>query len=146
MTTIAVAMFLLLASIAAVHLLWAFGSHWPARSERELVALAVGRTGQTRMPSSMQCIAATTAIFVSGLWALGLVDLVALPFNSAVITSAGAVVAGVFAVRGIAAYLPAWRWRFAQEPFATLDREKYGPHCLIFAAGFSALVINRIGT
>lgn len=145
MNSIAVAIFLLLAVIAAIHALWAFGSRWPARSERELVALAVGRTGQTQMPTPMQCIAAATAIFVAGLWALALADIVALPFNPAVITAVGFVITAIFAGRGIAAYTPAWRIRFSQEPFATMDREKYGPLCFVFAAGFAALLFNRIG-
>jgi hypothetical protein len=145
MTLIAIAMFALLAAIAAIHLLWGFGMRWPAQNERELVALVVGRTGQTRMPTIMQCIAAATAIFVAGVWALALADLVALPFSSNVLMVAGLAAAVIFAARGAAAYWPVWRVRFSQEPFATLDRDCYGPLCLLFAAGFMALLFGRMG-
>ena len=145
MTALAVIMFIVLGAIAAVHLAWAFGVHWPARSERELVALAVGRKGQTRMPTPLQCIAAATAIFVAGLWALGLAGLKALPFEPDVIRIAGVAIVIIFALRGVATYLPGWRRRFDQEPFATMDRNWYGPLCLLFAVMFAVLVINRFG-
>ncbi|MGZ5836179.1 MAG: DUF3995 domain-containing protein [Xanthobacteraceae bacterium] len=145
MNSIGVAMFFLLTAIAVVHLTWAFGSRWPARSERALVALAVGRTGQTRMPTPLQCVAAATAVFVAGLWALALTDFAILSFKPIVVTIIAIIITAILALRGIAAYTTAWRVRFSQEPFATFDRTKYGPLCLLLAVGFAALVIRRLG-
>jgi hypothetical protein len=42
--------FFVLAAIAAIHALWAFGLRWPARNERDLVAFVIGATGRTQMP------------------------------------------------------------------------------------------------
>jgi hypothetical protein len=144
MNAIATAMFFLLTVIAVLHVSWAFGSHWPARSERELVALAVGRTGQTRMPGRLACVAAALAIFGAGVAALIVSGFLLVPLPGYVIILLGVLIFLVFAGRGVAAYLPAWRARFSQEPFATMDRTKYGPLCLLFAAGFAALVVRRI--
>jgi hypothetical protein len=144
MRTIAVMVFLALAAIAMLHAAWGFGVRWPAEDERDLVALVVGRTGRTRMPAPSACWRAAAAIFVAGLVALAVADLVAVPGPPTVVTAAAALVATVFAGRGIAAYLPAWRRRFSQEPFATLDQSWYGPLCLLFALAFALLVMQRV--
>jgi hypothetical protein len=143
MNAIATAMFLLLAGIAIIHLAWGFGMHWPAHSERALVALVVGRTGQTKMPGLIACVVAALAIFVSGVAALAVSGFLVVPLPNAVLVLLGVLMFLVYAGRGIAAYLPAWRHRFSQEPFATMDRTKYGPFCLMLAAGFAALAVHR---
>lgn len=143
MALLATLMFFILAAIAAIHMLWAFGVRWPAGSERGLVALVVGATGRTQMPGPVKCIAAAAAIFCAGLIALALGRPIAFP-GAAALPWAGAPVTLVFITRGVAAYLPVWRRRFAQEPFATMDRKWYGPLCLILAAGFIVLLIGRM--
>ena len=45
---------------------------------------------------------------------------------------------------GLAAYVLAWRLRFSQQPFATLDRYCYGPLSLLLAAAFALLVFRRV--
>jgi hypothetical protein len=123
MSTIALIVFVILAAIAALHVAWAFGVRWPAHDERDLVALVVGQTGRTRVPSRLACLQASAAILIGG---------------------AGALVAVVFAMRGAAAYVPAWRHRFSQEPFATMDQRCCGPLCLLLAAAFAVLTFRRI--
>ncbi len=145
MTSLAVMLFIALAAIAAVHVAWGLGVRWPAQDERELVALVVGRTGQTRMPDSMQCFAAAAALFCAGLVALAMADVVRPSAHRFPATTAGAIVTLVFAGRGIAAYLPAWRRRFSQEPFAAMDRSWYAPLCLLFAVAFGLLLAQRLG-
>jgi hypothetical protein len=145
MTTLALVMFLALALIAATHAAWGFGVRWPAQDERDLVALVVGRTGATRMPARSECLAVAAAIFAAGVVALAVADIVALPLPATLVTAAAAAIAAVFAGRGVAAYLPAWRRRFSQEPFATLDRSWYAPLCLLFALAFALLVARRVG-
>jgi hypothetical protein len=115
MTLLAVLVFIVLAAIGALHVAWGFGVRWPVDNERDLVALVIGARGRTTMPSLPQCL----------------------------IAGAGVVACIVFAGRGIAAYVPAWRDVFLQEPFATMDRAWYGPLCLLLAVAFALLVVQR---
>jgi Protein of unknown function (DUF3995) len=144
MTTIAVIVFMSLTAIAIFHAAWGCGVRWPAQDERDLVALVVGATGRTRMPPPLECWAAAAAIFAAGLVALAVSNIVAVPAPPRLVTLAGLGVTAVFALRGIAAYLPVWRQRFSQEPFATMDRSWYGPLCLLFALAFAMLIVKRI--
>jgi hypothetical protein len=143
MVFLATLIFFGLTAIAAIHLLWAFGLRWPVESERGLVALVVGATGRTQMPGPVKCIAAAAAIFCAGLLALALVRPIGLS-GEAALPWIGAAATLVFIIRGVAAYLRMWRRRFAQEPFATMDRNWYGPLCLLLAAGFIVLLIGRM--
>jgi len=144
MTMLAILVFLTLAAIAALHAAWGFGMRWPAEDERDLVALVLGATGRTRMPASAECLAAAVAIFTPGLVALAAAGLIAVPASPGLLAAVAALIAAVFAARGLAAYLPAWRRRFAQEPFATLDRSWFGPLCLLLALAFAFLAAGRI--
>jgi hypothetical protein len=139
MTTIAIAAFLILAFIAALHVAWGFGVRFPARDERSLVALVIGATGKTKMPSLAECLAAAAAIFAAGLVALAVGGILPVPAPRFLVTLAGAGVTAVFAGRGIAAYVPAWRSRFRQQPFASMDRSYYGPLCLVLAVAIGWL-------
>jgi hypothetical protein len=145
MTLLAVMLFLALAALAAVHAAWGLGMRWPVQDERDLVALVVGRTGQTRMPDPIQCFAAAAALLGAGLVALAMADLVHAPGPQFLATAAGAFVTLVFAARGMAAYLPAWRRRFSQQPFATMDVSWYAPLCFLLAVAFGLLLAKRIG-
>ena len=49
----------------------------------------------------------------------------------------------VFLVRGALAYTSFWRRLTPQEPFATLDRTRYGPLCLAIGLGFVVLWLGR---
>lgn len=144
MTFIALAVFAILAAIAALHAAWGFGLRFPARDERGLVALVVGATGQNRMPEPIQCLSAAAAILAAGLVALFLADIETAPVPAEAVTLAGALTTAVFAGRGLAAFVPAWRRRFSQQPFARLDRACYGPLCLALAAAFAGLTAARI--
>ncbi len=137
--------FLLLLAIAALHLAWGFGVRFPARNERELVALVICATGTTTMPGAAQCAAAAAAIFGAGLVVLALAGLIRVPVPAGIISAAGLIAMFVFAGRGIAGYVPAWRGRFSQEPFATLDQRFYAPLCFLLAAAFAALYFYRPG-
>jgi hypothetical protein len=96
------------------------------------------------MPAMAQCLIAAAAIFAAGVVALALAGVIAVPLPAIMITAAGVLTALVFAGRGLAAYVPAWRRRYGQQPFATLDRNWYGPLCLLLAAGFIVLTIGRV--
>ena len=70
MNIIAISVFLLLTAIAVLHAAWGFGLRWPARDERGLVALVIGATGRSSMPSLARCLVAAAAIFAAGVVAL----------------------------------------------------------------------------
>jgi hypothetical protein len=142
MTLVAFVLAKWLVLIALVHVFWAAGGIWPARSELQLARTVVGARGVTRMPGTAACLAAAGAIAVAAIVPLLLRGRVPAPWSAALTWTIGTLVGAVFLVRGIAAYLPAWRAGFPEEPFATLDRRIYGPLCLAVAAGYLALLIN----
>ncbi|HEX7789855.1 MAG TPA: DUF3995 domain-containing protein [Afipia sp.] len=141
MSLIAFAMFVVLTSVAAMHVAWGAGIRWPCRTELDLVSMVIGYQHH-RMPSPNQCYIAALAIYVPGVLALMLAGLVDAAVPPSMVTLAGSVAALAFAGRGIAGYLPAWRARFPREPFASLDRQFYSPLCLLLAAGFMILLFN----
>jgi hypothetical protein len=141
MTAIAWCIFILLTAIAAVHVAWGVGVRWPRRSEIELVTTVIGHRRDT-MPPPFQCYVAALAIFIPGAIALMLAGIVQTALPPWLVILAGAGAALVFAGRGIAGYVPAWRARHPREPFASLDRHYYSPLCLMLAAGLAVLLTN----
>jgi hypothetical protein len=135
--------FIVLTAIAAVHVAWGFGVHWPRRSETELVTTVIGHRRDT-MPPPFQCYLAALAIFIPGAIALMLAGIVQTALPPWLVTLAGAGAALVFAGRGIAGYVPAWRARHPRQPFASLDRHYYSPLCLMLAAGLVVLLTNEM--
>jgi hypothetical protein len=138
---IAGCIFIVLTVIAAIHVAWGAGMRWPRQTEAELVTTVIGHKRDT-MPSPSQCYLAALAIFIPGGIALVLAGLVQTPVPRWLVLLAGASAALVFAGRGIAGYVPAWRARHPREPFASLDRRYYSPLCLLLAAGLVALLAN----
>jgi hypothetical protein len=134
---------ILLAGIAAIHVAWGLGVRWPRNDEKALVALVVGYD-RDRMPSPSRCFLAAGAIFAAAMvMALlsGLIDTLLAPWFVVLL---GSGMTAVFAGRGIAGYLPAWRKRFPRQPFAQLDRGIYSPLCLIIAATCAILVFHQM--
>jgi len=125
----------LLLAAALVHLLWAIGYWWPIRDETALARAVVGSPGITAMPGALPTSVVIVALLTGawwpwfgdfagpGLWRAGMAAMVL-----------------VFAARGIAPYLPAWRRLTPEQPFATIDRRAFGPLCLALAA-LSALTL-----
>jgi hypothetical protein len=146
MTLMAILVFFVLTTIAAFHVAWGLGMTFPAADRNDLFLLVVGARGPAEMPALLQCLAAATAIFLSGATALLTADLVKLPLPPWMVTVLGLLVTLIFAGRGIAAYTPAWRRLFPREPFATMDRSWYGPLCLLLAVCFATLLTNRVMT
>jgi Protein of unknown function (DUF3995) len=143
MSFIALAIFLLLTAIAGIHVLWGIGVRWPRKTEAELVTAVIGHKRDT-MPSPNQCYLAALAIFIPGAIALMLAGLVQTPLPPWLVLLAGTGAALVFAGRGIAGYVPAWRALHPREPFASLDRHYYSPFCLLLAAGLAVLLANAM--
>jgi len=132
--------FIPLLAIAAVHLLWAFGSNYPARDSASLARTVAGFKGIEKMPPKLASLAVAVGIFIAGLWALALTD--ASP--SLILTAGGVVLSLVFLVRGILGYTPWWRALTPEEPFATFDKKLYSPLCLGIGSGFVFLTVLRL--
>lgn len=144
MRLIAAAVFVLLAAVAALHIAWGLGLRWPASDERGLVATVIGAKQRVHLPSLAQCFVAAAAIFGAGCIALLMSGLVSPLLPRPLLTLAGFVMCGVFALRGVAAYLPGWRNVFSQQPFARYDQLYYAPLCLCIALVFALLLIERL--
>lgn len=136
----------LLSAVAIVHLYWALGGIWPAKSERDLVNAVFGVPGAAKMPGAKGTLVVVLALAVAAAWPLFISGTLVVPVPRLVLTMVGAVFAAVFWIRGIAAYLPKFRSRFSSEPFATLDRVVYAPFSLAICAGYLSVVFfSRAG-
>ncbi|SMP18173.1 DUF3995 domain-containing protein [Shimia sagamensis] len=128
MTWLAVLISALLFVPAALHLLWAIGAWVPIRDEAALARATVGAPGITRMPGPIPC----ALVFVALLFAAALPHLTTFPLRTPLLLA----IAAVFLLRGVAAYLPAWRKLVPEQPFSRLDQRYYGPLCIVVGASF----------
>jgi Protein of unknown function (DUF3995) len=129
-----------LVALAALHAWWGVGGRWPGHDERSLVELVVGRTRSMRMPGFVRCMLVASALFAAaGLVALqGKVIAVDFGMPGERLVQAGFWIAGaVFALRGLAGFIPQIFAYADGTPFASLNRRFYSPLCLLIAAGFA---------
>jgi hypothetical protein len=123
-------------ALSGVHLYWAFGGRWPGHDEASMVERVVGRTRGMRAPGFLASAAVALALAAGG--ALAAATLVSTPWDM-LLKAARWLLFAVFAVRGLAAYVPPV-FRYAEgTPFATLNRRAYGPLCLAIALGILVL-------
>ena len=139
---LAIALWAVLAAIAVLHAAWGLGSHWPCESEESLVRTAGGTPGATRMYPPSACFAVAAILAGVSAWPLFATGLLPVAWPSWLTALAGAGIAAVFVVRGIAGYVPAWRTLHSAEPFATLDRRFYAPLCFALGAGFIVILLR----
>ena len=132
--------FIPLLAISIVHLMWAFGSHWPAADEKSLARTVTGFKNVDAMPPRALSAAAAVAIFCAGLIALMMTN----PAEDLLLTGIGGLLTLIFLGRGIAGYTAFWRALTPEEPFATFDRKLYAPLCLGISAGFLFLTVWRL--
>jgi Protein of unknown function (DUF3995) len=131
---------MLLVALAALHAWWGIGGRWPGHDERSLVELVIGRTRSMRMPSLIRCMLVASALFAAaGLVALqGKVIAVDFGMPGQRLVETGFWMAGaVFALRGLAGFIPPIFGYARGTPFAALNRVFYSPLCLLIAAGFA---------
>ncbi|MCU9849126.1 DUF3995 domain-containing protein [Defluviimonas sp. WL0024] len=133
MTLLVLALTTILMLLAVLHIAWGIGFWFPLRDEAALARAVIGTPGRQDMPGAVACSLGASALMAAASflwWAPGLPRDFALALT-------GAILAG----RGVAAWLPAWRRRYPEEPFATLDRRLFGPLCLALGAGFWWLAV-----
>lgn len=122
---------LTLTSIAALHVAWATGSPWPARSAAHLSAYVIGGLSARDLPPPSACLTVTAALLVAAVLVLAAPMT---PTGSPVRTGAQ-VVAGVLILRGAAGYaLPALVRSMRGTPFVPLNAWLYSPLCLLLGA------------
>jgi hypothetical protein len=129
-----------LVALAVLHAWWGVGGRWPGHDERSLVELVIGRTRSMRLPGLVRCMLAASALFASaGLVVLqGNVISVDFGMLGERLVQAGFWIAGaVFALRGLAGFIPQIFAYAHGTPFASLNRLFYSPLCLLIAAGFA---------
>lgn len=139
-TGLASLIFIPLLAISMVHMLWAFGSTYPAKTQKVLVRTVAGFKGVEKMPPRLASLAVSLATFFAGLWALALTD----PSTSLILTGGGVVLTFVFLARGLVSYTSWWRALTPEQPFARFDVKVYGPLCLFIAVGFGWLTLLRM--
>lgn len=139
---LAIALSTVVYALAGVHAYWGFGGFWPAANPENLARAAVGTPGIRRMPTPASCFVVAALLAAIASWPLFAAGLLPEAWPSWLAQLAGAGIAAVFLGRGVAGYTEAWRRRFPEQPFATLDRRYYSPLCLALGAGFLALLIT----
>jgi hypothetical protein len=106
----------MLIALAALHLYWGLGGRWPGHDDQTLVEMVVGRTSGMKAPDFWACMFVATALMAS----------------AALVAFA----CGVFALRGIAGFVPGIFSYADGTPFARLNVIFYSPQCLGIAAGY----------
>ena len=130
-----------LAALAGLHIYWATGGVWPGTDEKSCARTVAGFRGIEKMPSIPETI--TVAILLSAAALLALVLGVGNDMLPAwLLVALGAAASLVFAGRGVAGYLPAWRRLTPEMPFAAYDVRYYSPLCLTLGASFAFLTVS----
>jgi hypothetical protein len=142
MTLVAPCLILVLVVLATLHAYWGFGGRWPGRDERSLVGLVVGRTHSMRMPGFAASMLVATALFCAALLAALQSKIITIDIGTwaqGLARTGFWIVFAVFALRGLAGFVPPIFAYARGTPFASLNRLFYSPLCLLIAAGFAAI-------
>ncbi len=142
MALISYIIFALLSVVSVLHIGWALGMAWPAKTRAELPTIVVGAPTGSPMPPALLTLVVAFAIFglgVAGLWGAGVVSFAgANAFRLWVLLA----ISAIFALRGVATYLPIGPLQANVQPFKTLDRHYFAPLCLLLAAGYLVLALG----
>jgi hypothetical protein len=120
-----------LLGIAALHVLWASGSSWPAEDREELADVMAGRVGGS-VPSPTACLLVATLLASAS--ALVASRPRRLPRLRRTGTIGVAVVLGVRGACGMAGHTDLVSPGSTSPRFRRLDRRYYSPLCLALAA------------
>lgn len=146
MNIIALAVILVLVLLAAVHLYWGMGGRWPGHDDQSLVEMVVGRTAGMKAPDFWACLFVTGALLASAAlvaFACGVVPTPDVPTVPLIVTLGFWTSCAVFALRGLAGFVPGI-FRYADgTAFAHLNLVFYSPLCLAIAAGYTLAYVFR---
>ena len=147
MKTVSFCLIAVLVALAALHAYWGLGGRWPGRDERSLVELVVGRTRAMRMPGLAASMLVAAALFSAAVLVALRSGVISVDLGVSVERLAHIgfwIVFAVFALRGLAGFIPPI-FAYAQgTPFASLNRVFYSPLCLLIAAGFAAIGLGSV--
>ena len=127
--------------LALLHLYWAVGGRWPGHDDQSMVERVVGRTPGMKAPRFWLAFAVTVALMMSAALVAvtgGLVPHPNLPWGKSIVSLGFWISGAVFAVRGVAGFVPGV-FRYAEgTPFMQLNQWFYSPLCLAIAAAYVA--------
>jgi hypothetical protein len=127
-----------LLALALLHLVWAAGSPWPARTAAELHALVVGGKPRSVMPPPWASVGVAIVLALFAVGALAVRGLVPTPAPD-VVRVLTWIAAGILVARGVGGFFEGWlRPDAASQPFARWNRRVYSPLCLLLAAALVA--------
>lgn len=130
----------LLILIGLIHAYWGLGGRWPGTDDTSFVEHVVGRTKDMQPPTPLACFGVSAALVLAAcLVAIkaGGISNASVPPIAIDVAFWGA--ASVFALRGVAGYIPVAMAYARDTPFHRLNRLYYSPLCLIIAAGFAQI-------
>jgi len=136
MELISYTIFTVLSVVFVVHIGWAFGMAWPAKSRADLPAIVAGVPKGSPMPPAVLTLVVAVGIFglgIAALWGAGVFSLGALNSYRGWVLLA---IAAIFVLRGVATYLPFGPLQASVQPFRTLDLRYFAPLCLLLASGY----------
>ena len=122
----------LLGALGLVHVFWAFGGVWPARTGPALAKAVVG-PAQEAMPGAVACLGVAALLAAAAALVLARAELVAVPGPQWIVDVGTWVIAGVLAARA-AVGLVTWVKADHSQLYHRLDVALYSPLCLLIAA------------
>ncbi len=139
MTMIATGMIAVLATAAAIHILWGLKIWWPIRDEAALARLVVGTKGIKRMPKSGLAFAVAGLLFLGMFWTAALAGWLSFPGPTWALRLGGWSMAAILLLRGAMSWMPPFGAAMAEPEFRRLNERLYGP--LIVALGLGVLAL-----
>ena len=134
---IAVGLCVIMSVIASVHVYWAFGGIWPAKTRVQLADTVIGHQ---EMPGFLPTI--VVAILMFGLAGFGpLLVWGGFAFLESPIANWMAwAISAVFFLRALSTVAMPW-FIEASEPFRSLDKRFYAPLCVVLGIGYACLAL-----
>ena len=142
MIIISIILFTILTIVSLLHVGWAFGMAWPAKTRAALPAVVVGTPVGSFMPSTPLTLFVAAAIFglgVAALWGAGVLSFGVLNAHRSWVLF---LIMSVFFLRGVLTYMPFGPLQAAVQPFRTLDFRYFAPLCLLLAAGYLTIFLS----
>ncbi len=135
-------LFFSMTALSVLHIYWALGGVWPARSKEDFYRTLIGApNGENKPPSAALTFLVALLIFIAGLFALPIINemLPRLRALSLVFTTI------IFLGRGFATYIFTGYFKSTLEPFQTLNRRYFSPLCIILGVGYLILTLSLFG-
>ncbi len=136
---IAIVVTMLLVMIGLLHVVWGFGSFWPANDAEQFMSTFVGDPGP--VPPQLLSLLFGLIFMAMGvmfsLWAWEK----ELPGPRKLWQILMIAIVSIFALRGLAGYLPVFAGSL--DPFMTLNRQLYSPLCIIIALAGTIILVRR---